>query len=849
MSRKQTILIVLAVALVASAVVASRAAPQNPVPDPGERPQPQEPEPVYHSITAAFHEQTDDLAPADLAGEIAAARISPTERTADWPAISAAADGTLWAAYIEWDGDQSDRVIVRTRTNDTWGDPIVIDDGYGDHYIPSIATLPDGAIVAWSAQVDGNFELFAARVSDSGDVGRVERITSAPHSDFHVRAAADSEGGVTLVWQSFRNGQADIYARRLTGSQWGAEVRISPSAANDWEPAVALDSAGRAWISWDSYHGGNYDVFLATFDGDAASEPVALTSDPRASFHTSVAVDGSDRVWVAWDEALQNWGKDFSTSSSAEGSEGLHARRTIGIRVYANGRIFEPAPVSGAFSGRMERFAELPSITIDGNGTPTLVFRHWSISKPHEMFHFYGTKLTASGWSRPWMLQNSSGRNTQRASVTVDGSGAVNAAYSSDLRAPDNLPKDQQHALHYNVYTAALPPSEPAGDPTLREVSVPPVSGGFKRRERATMSFDGRTYTLLLGDCHRHTDIRGHGAVDGSTEDTYRYAIDAAQLDFVGPSDHNEAIGGTWPDGLRDYQWWVTQKLVDVMTHEPNFWGIYTYEHSMARPGGHRNALFLRRGAPMRGIDRRKNAPAPDNQPPAMWEWWRANVLTQAGQKSVIVPHTFASGPLADWNWPNAPFDCLLEIYQGARGSYERWRMPATEKRGGTQTDDPGHFAQDALNKGNVYGFVSFSDHASTHNSWAGVWVDQVTRESLFDAMLARRTFGATDEIVVRTTAGNHLPGEQFTASVTSPPEIVISVEAPDEILRVDVVKNGEYAFTQRPGGHTASLRYRDMSPELGESYYYVRVFQRDPDNPTGDPEIAWASPFFVTYQ
>ena len=124
-----------------------------------------------------------------------------------------------------------------------------------------------------------------------------------------------------------------------------------------------------------------------------------------------------------------------------------------------------------------------------------------------------------------------------------------------------------------------------------------------------------------------------------------------------------------------------------------------------------------------------------------------------------------------------------------------------------------------------------------------------MTRESLFDAMLARRTFGATDEIVVRTTAGNHLPGEQFTASVTSPPEIVISVEAPDEILRVDVVKNGEYAFTQRPGGHTASLRYRDMSPELGESYYYVRVFQRDPDNPTGDPEIAWASPFFVTYQ
>jgi len=55
-STKQTVLIALACALVAYAVVASRVAPQNPVPDAGERPQPQAPEPVYHSIAAAFHE-------------------------------------------------------------------------------------------------------------------------------------------------------------------------------------------------------------------------------------------------------------------------------------------------------------------------------------------------------------------------------------------------------------------------------------------------------------------------------------------------------------------------------------------------------------------------------------------------------------------------------------------------------------------------------------------------------------------------------------------------------------------------------------------------------------------------
>ena len=71
-------------------------------------------------------------------------------------------------------------------------------------------------------------------------------------------------------------------------------------------------------------------------------------------------------------------------------------------------------------------------------------------------------------------------------------------------------------------------------------------------------------YTLLYGDCHRHTDIRGHGGVDGSILDSFRYGYDPAQLDFMGLGDHNEVLGGRWPDGLRDYSWWYTQKLVDL---------------------------------------------------------------------------------------------------------------------------------------------------------------------------------------------------------------------------------------------------------------------------------------------
>ena len=267
-----------------------------------------------------------ELEPATIAGEVSAERISREEFTSDWPALAAGSDGSLWAAYVEWDGKDSDTVVVRRRDpHGSWSDPAILDDGNWDHYLPAIAAVPDGAMAFWSGRDEGDFDVFGAHVGLDGTVGPVRRIASGSHGDFHVRAAATANGEVTVVWQSFRDLQSDIFARRKTEQGWGPVVRVSDSSANDWEPAVALDSTGTAWISWDSYHAGNYDVMLAAFDGREAATPIAITSGPATEFHSSIAVDSEDRVWVAYDTALENWGKDMSTSSSMRGSEGLHA--------------------------------------------------------------------------------------------------------------------------------------------------------------------------------------------------------------------------------------------------------------------------------------------------------------------------------------------------------------------------------------------------------------------------------------------------------------------------------------------------------------------------------------------
>ncbi len=794
------------------------------------------------------------LAAAKIAGELPSVPVTDGTRQSDWPALTVTSDGTTWAAFVEWDGEASDRVALSRRPpGGVWQKPIGLDDGAWDHYWPAVAPVGDAVLVVWSSQVDGNAELYWAVAGPEGVTSAPKRLTSSAYSDFHARLVADGKGGVVLVWQSLRSGASDVFARRYADGEWSDAVRVSASPANDWQPCVAVDGFGRAWISWDSYHHGNYDVFLRSYDGGELGPVVQVTSESTAQFHSSVAVDRLNRVWVAWDDGGENWGKDLSTSSAAPGNAGLHASRAIAVRVVVDGTLHDVAPQPGAaMTGAMTRFAELPQLATDGNGTLWLVFRHWTIRRPTEMYHTYVMKLTDAGWTTPWRLAASSGRNTQWAGIARGAAGQVYVTFSSDSRAPDNLPEGQVTSLIYRAAIAELEPG--AGLPeelTLTPTDLPAPTTAWTRRPRTTMQVDGQTYTLVMGDCHRHTDIRGHSAVDASIMDTFRYALDPGQLDYMGLGDHNEVFGGKWPDGLRDYQWWWTQKAVDLFSCPPTFVGLYSYEHSMSSPGGHRNIIFLKRGAPLRMIDRgAKVKPNPGNMPPELWKWVREEVLTQPGQRCVIVPHTFAAGPLASWDWPNAEFDCLLEMYQGCRGSYEKWGLPPGEKRGGTQTKKPGHFAQDALAKGNVYGFVSFSDHRSTHNSWGCVWAEDVTREAIIDGMLNRRTYAATDEIVLKVAAdGKHTMGQAFEASAAKPPSWRIEVDAPDTILRVDVVKNGEFIWTKNPNATTFRAVFQDVDVTPGKAYYYVRVFQRDPEKPDGDPEIAWSSPMFVTYK
>ena len=129
--------------------------------------------------------------------------------------------------------------------------------------------------------------------------------------------------------------------------------------------------------------------------------------------------------------------------------------------------------------------------------------------------------------------------------------------------------------LQAAALTSPLPAAEPhliAPDPAreARTPVHPDEAADVARMRDHRVKSGGKTYQLLRGEFHRHTEISMDGGSDGSLEDMWRYALDAARLDWIGDGDHDNGGG-------KEYTWWLTQKTTDLYHQAPAFIPMHTY--------------------------------------------------------------------------------------------------------------------------------------------------------------------------------------------------------------------------------------------------------------------------------
>ena len=836
----------------------------------------------------------------------------------DFPAPALDAKGVPWVAYVAWDGTQDTLRLASVKDGAlaqvlTLGKPGII-------HQPTLAADGSGALmVVWAQTNDKDLmDLHAQRVRDGEPEGEAMTLAASDKGgNAFAKAATDRSGRVWLAWQGMRGGPGDIFCRIFDPGtrEWSREIQVTNDPAGDWEPCVAFDGQEGAWIVFDSSRGNEFNVYAAhvTADGTVGETKPVIKTDRYEGRTSAVGSADGKGLWVTCERGRMLWGLDVRAHGH---QDGLNAQKEMVLAYWdpATGKAEEassiealleelpgPTPLAPRGNGNPnakgnpkakgkgkanpnaapkdnataqkqkqlktadDHATDLPSVTIDAAGNPWVAVRY---------FRQYAWRIALARydratrqWSQPWPIPASVYTEDRQTRWTLGKDGALWLAWPTDGRTSK---LHQLSEVHLAKLEAANAPALVA-PPEARPFIPPPayinaVTPERDRNDRHTWVHNGTTYHLYWGDYHRHTDISNCvTANDGCVLEQFRYAWDMGKLDTLGTSDHTDIAKIYHP-----YEWWLNQKTVDVFYAPGFFMSMYAYEREQTWPYGHRNVIFAQRGGPIVYIQRQNYLASPWQKvfplaaeggkeilPEELWD-----VLTRYGKPVTDISHTGATSMGTDWNIfkrIDHRVENLIEIYQGARVSYEGLNapQPTVGLRVGEEynhsstvigkpvvgepirsfTEKNNGLYQNALSLGHKLGVWADSDHISTHTSYGGVYVKEFTRQGIIEALNARRTIAATDKIFVEFTCNDQLLGTEATAA--GKPVLKFSVDGTAAIKRVTLVRNEENYHQWEPGGMKFDQSFTDEAPIQGENRYYLRVEQVDGN-------MAWSSPVWL---
>jgi len=797
----------------------------------------------------------------------------------DYPALARAADGSLWLAYSAYHKGQpyvkervlagnfddlvprnnGDQVRLKHFDGSTWGPALEVTGPGLDIWRPTVTVAKGRVHVSWSQQVAGNWDVYhrvymPRQGRDEGRWSDTLRVTTNPATDYQVTSVTDASGHVWLAWLAWDRGFFQVHARKLDVRAadskvvlLGNELVVTRTQANHWSPTLAADARGKVYVAYDGYDRDNYDVHVAEIAG-GSTQVIPVAASARFEARPSIACDRHDRLWIAYEEGDEQWGKDFANQAfrkialQLNPGKGLYLKRTIQVKCLVDGKGMQPAgDLQEAIAEQTPNNRSVPRLGLDSSGGLWLLYRHHP--RPlgaGEVWNSFAVRYAGQQWSPPRRLAQSDNLMDNRPVLAPWGQGIL-AVFSGDGRTK------QQDRKRNDLFAAFLLPSgadAAPGAPVLASPVLvaegPPPQAQLKtvhpneaadiaRMRAYRLEYQGQKLRLLRGEFHRHTEYTAHRDGDGLLEDSWRYALDAGRLDWMGNADHD--------NGYHDeYSWWQIQKMADVMHNAPAFVALQSYERSVPYPNGHRNVILPRRG--IRPLPRGVLAGTEENGSPDAKLLYR--YLKHFG--GMCSSHTSATDMGTDWRDNDPVYEPVVEVYQGHRHNYEHFGAPrsptAQTQIGGYE---PKGFIWNAFDKGYKLGFQASSDHISTHMSYGIVLTADISRQGIIDAFKRRHSYAATDNIILEFRCGRHMMGDIF--EVALPPAFVIKIVGTAPVTRVSIVRDSKYLHMEEPNKKEVTLTFTDREAIRGKtSYYYVRLEQ-------SDGNLAWASPMWITYK
>ena len=841
---------------------ATKRKPKQPTKPKPKQPQKPKPKPTgkdFRKKSIPFRES-----PVEIAEELR--KIGKDGVQVDLPAAVMDKQGRALVAYLEWDGESDALQLARTKDAGFENLATVVKSAV--LHAPGLAV--DGKGTTWiiwgETHKDTTVDLKASSWSEDKGLGAPVTIADSDSAEAFVVAGTDAKGRVWVSWQSFRSGEADVFARYLDpkSGKWSKEIPVAIQKGGDWAPSIAFDKKGHAWIAYDSSRGNEFNLYLSRVDaaGKVKEFPIGHSKKYEARASLAATADGKG-FWIAAERGKPKHGLDYRGHGN---KTGINAEKSVLFgRFDVASSKFEEIPLGPA--GAAGTPVNVPVVGVGKEGNPWVAYRYFNAALWRVAVTSY--RLKSDTWSSRRRIPSSSYGQDRKLVFLPTAKGGM-----GDLRAcwPSDERKHKAHQTVKVMLTALPSPSKlPDASPVVAKAEQKqeaPHSHKTPERpafDRHKWKVNGQTYGLFWGDVHRHTDVSNcRTGFDGCIVDHFRYAYDLAKLDFLGTSDHTDA-GKMY----HAYEWWHNQRMHDALHSPGHFNTLYVYEREQRWPWGHRNVVFAQRGGPVIYIKKslylnspwQKTLPAKEGEGEILpYELW--DLLKKYSKPVALISHTGATGMGTDWK-KYEKFDYssenIVEIYQGARVSYEGAGAPqptvgllpntSLNSLGRVQNSPPGAIEnfgqyangtyQTALSQGHNLGVFASSDHISQHASYGGVFCKDFTREGIIEAMDNRRTIAATDKIYLNFTCNGKPLGSIF--ETTENAKLWLKVDGTASFRRITIVRNEKDwknfgIFT----GTTFEETVTDENMLEGENRYYVRVMQ-------SDGNMAWSSPVWVT--
>ena len=217
-------------------------------------------------------------------------RLSNERISSHLPSVASDGAGGVHVVFSSNNGATTNSRIYYKRSLDwgsTWDTDVRLCTGDGSSISPSVAVDGNNVHVIWMSDKTGCYELYYRKSSDRGttwgpEVQLTETDGNSSCTSGYNKAIAVSGEKVRVVWMDQRDGNWEIYYKESTdgGATWSDDVRLTDDPAISYCPDIAA-TTDEIHVVWQDERDGNYEIYYKRltvaankiFDTGAPSNP------------------------------------------------------------------------------------------------------------------------------------------------------------------------------------------------------------------------------------------------------------------------------------------------------------------------------------------------------------------------------------------------------------------------------------------------------------------------------------------------------------------------------------------------------------------------------------------------